>query len=187
MNTVEHDQPHIFAENDAAIYQAILGNGDMLLNYGDKFKVDILGYNSVRVNSGLVSVQGHIGVIEINDSQDITIENGVSGIVRKDLIVAQFTTTGNHGTDTFGLVVVKGAADGQRPEVTAEDLNKGGKTRQYPIAEVTMNGLSITEAKVIQTPATSMSDLLYALNERISYGTSQPSGGKDGDIYIMYR
>lgn len=188
INRPESESPHIYAENDAAIYQAILGDADMLLNYGDCFRIDILGYNSIRVNSGLLAVQGHMGVIEIGDSQVLTLSNGTSGVTRKDLVVAQFTTTGNHGTDTFQLKVLTGGSDGSDPTYTAEDLNDGGKTREFPIARVTMTGLSITSAVILVEPATCMKDLLHALNERISYGTSQPAAsmGKDGDVYIMY-
>lgn len=186
INTQESEPAQIYAENDAAIYQAILGDGDLLLNYGNNFSIDISSYNTVKVNSGLLAVQGHIGIIEVNDVQTLTLENGTSGVTRNDLIVAEFTATGNHGIDTFGLKVLKGSSDGSLPAVTAEDLNNGGKTRQFAIAKVTMTGLSVTSAEVIQTPATCMKDLLRALNERISCGTTQPSGGQDGDIYIMY-
>ena len=186
INTEAEEAAQIYAENDAAIYQAILGDGDLLLNYGNCFAVDITGSYTVRVNSGLVAVQGHLGIIEVNDAQNLTVGNGTSGVTRSDLIVAEFKTTGNHGIDTFTLKVLKGGTDGSLPSVTAEDLNSGGMTRQFAIARITVTNLSITEAKVIQTPATCMKDLLRALNERISYGTSAPSGGKDGDIYIQY-
>lgn len=187
INTTESEAPHVYAENDAAIYQAILGDGDMLLNYGEHFRVDVLSYNTVRVNSGLLSVQGHIGIIEIDDGQDLVLENGTSGITRNDLIVAEFSTSGNHGIDTFTMKVLKGNSDGSLPDVRAENLNSGGKVRQFAIAKVTMTSLSITDVTILPKVATSMSDLLYALNERISYGTEEPSGGKDGDIYIMYK
>lgn len=186
INTPEEAERHVFAENDAAIYQAIFGAGDLLLNYGDNLSVDIISYNTVRVNSGLVAVQGHMGIIETNDDQEIVLENGTSGVTRNDLIVAEFTTTGNHGLDTFTMKVLRGGADGALPQLTVEDLTNGGTTRQFAIAKVTMTGLSITEATVIPTVAGSLSELLYAINDRISYGTSEPSGGKDGDIYIMY-
>lgn len=188
VNRPEDEDPHIYAENDAAIYQAILGDGDMLLNYGDCFSITILSYNSVQVNSGLLAVQGHMGVIEIGDAETLTLSNGTSGVTRNDLVVARFTTTGNHGEDTFKLDFLTGNSDGSDPTYTAEDLNDGGKTREFPIARVTMTGLNITAVEMLVEPATCMKDLLHALNERISYGTETPSSsyGEDGDIYIMY-
>ena len=68
INTEAEEAAQIYAENDAAIYQAILGDGDLLLNYGNCFAVDITGSYTVRVNSGLVAVQGHLGIIEVNDA-----------------------------------------------------------------------------------------------------------------------
>jgi len=188
VNRPEDEDPHIYAENDAAIYQAILGDGDMLLNYGDCFSMVSTSYNSIQVSSGLLAVQGHMGVIEIGDTAELTLSNGTSGVTRNDLVVARFTTTGNHGEDTFTLAVLTGGSDGSDPTYTAEDLNDGGKTREFPIARVTMNGLNISAIEMLVEPATCMKDLLHALNERISYGTTQPTAsmGEDGDIYIMY-
>lgn len=186
INTLESESPHFYAENDAAIYQAILGDGDLLLNFGENFRIDVLSYNTIRVHSGLLSIQGHIGVIEIDDSQDLVLENGTSGVIRNDLLVARFSTTGNHGVDTFEMKILKGGSNGAVPAYNNQDLNNGGKVRDFPVARVTMNGLSISAATPLQKPATCMKDLLYALNNRISFGTAQPSGGKDGDIYIMY-
>lgn len=186
INTNESESPHFYAENDAAIYQAILGDGNLLMQFGENFRIEVLSYNTIRVHSGLLSVQGHMGVIEIDDSQDLVLENGTSGVVRNDLLVARFSTTGNHGIDTFSLVILKGGSNGELPAYNNQDLNDGGKVRDFPIAKITMNGLSISTATALQTPATCMKDMLHALNERITYGTGQPSGGKDGDIYIMY-
>lgn len=186
INTPESDIPHFYAENDAAIYQAILGDGDLLLNFGENFRIEVRSYNTIRVHSGLLSVQGHMGVIEIDDSQDLVLENGTSGVLRNDLLVARFSTTGNHGIDTFELKILKGTANGADPAYNMQDLNDGGKVRDFPLARIPMNGLSIANPVMLQTPATCMKDLLHALNERISWGTVPPSGGKDGDIYIMY-
>ena len=186
INTAELEEAHIYAENEAAIYQSIVGNGDCVLKYGDVFKMDVLSYNTVRVNSGLVAVQGHMGIIEINDDQDLIFENGVSGVNRTDLIVAEFSTTGNHGIDTFALKVIKGAPGGATPEITVEDLNKGGTKRQFAIGKVTINGLSIARAELIPKPVPSVLELQREIHGKFSSGTKPPEGGQDGDIYIMY-
>lgn len=47
INTEAEEAAQIYAENDAAIYQAILGDGDLLLNYGNCFSVDITGSYTV--------------------------------------------------------------------------------------------------------------------------------------------
>lgn len=187
VNTTETEEAHIFAEDDAAIYKAILGDGDMILPYGEGFAASIQSYNTVRVASGLLAVQGHVGIIESGDYQDITLDNGASGITRIDLIVAQFTTTGMHGTDTFTLEVIKGTDNsGIPPAYTAENLNSNGKLRQFPIAQVTTSGLTITSVTMLNNPVMTMAEMQEVLQKRITFGTENPSGGENGDIYIKY-
>lgn len=187
INTLESADPHVFAEDDAAIYGAILGDGDMVLPYGDAFALSIQSYNTVRVSSGLLAMQGHIGIIEKDDYQDIVLDNGSSGVSRTDLIVAQFTTTGMHGTDEFKLVAITGTPGSTNaPAYTAEDLNNGGKLRQFPIAKVTITSLSVTAVESLNTTMMTMREMADILRNRITSGTGNPSGGKDGDIYIKY-
>ena len=187
VNTPETEEAHIFAEDDAAIYKAIFGDGDMILPYGENFAVSIQSYNTVRVASGLLAMQGHVGIIESGDYQDITLDNGASGITRIDLIVAQFATTGMHGTDSFTLEVIKGTDNSGTPPVyTAENLNSNGKLRQLPIAQVVTSGLTVTTVTMLHAPVMTMAEMQEVLQKRITFGTETPSGGENGDIYIKY-
>lgn len=150
LNRPAEEPAGIYAEHDAAIFQSIFGNADAILNYGLNFRIDIASATSIRVNSGIVSVQGRIGVIECNDSQVLSVANGKSGITRKDLLVARFVSTGMHGIDTMELIVLTGNSNGSGPAYTTENLNNGGKIREFPIGRITMNGLSISKAEIIQ-------------------------------------
>lgn len=187
VNTKETEEAHIFAEDDAAIYKAILGDG----RYGASVWGGLCSFyselNTVRVASGLLAMQGHVGIIEYGSYQDITLDNGSSGVTRMDLIVAQFTTTGMHGTDTFTLEVIRGTDNSSSaPGYTAENLNNGGKLRQFPIAKVTTSGLTVTAVEQLNVPVLTMAEMQSILKNRITYGTANPSGGENGDIYIKY-
>lgn len=148
MNTTPEAAAHIYAEDDAAVYQSIFGE-DGVFNIGNKFKATILNNNSVRVGDGVLCVGGHIARNKYGTYQDMTIANGTSGKNRNDLIVARFTTTGSGGVDSFSLAVKQGtvgtaAAD---PAVTRNDLYAAGKLREYPLYRVKIEGLSITKVE----------------------------------------
>ena len=102
VNTAPEESAHIYAQDDAAIYQSIFG-GDGVLNTGNKFKATVLSNNSIRVSDGLMCIGGHIGRTEYGSYNDLTIQNGAAGYNRNDIIYARFITNGN--IDTYALAV----------------------------------------------------------------------------------
>lgn len=181
MNTPEEEEAHVFAEDHAAMYKCIIGDGNILFPYGDRFAVTITGSNQIRVGSGLLAIQGHIGTIPANDSESFTLQNGSSGIVRSDLLVATFKTSGVHGTDEFFLEVLTNTTN-----CANGNLDSGSFKVQMPIAKIKMNGLAISEVTMLQTETVSIPELKRIIDRKITYGTAEPSDadGEDGDIYI---
>lgn len=180
INTPEDKDAHIYAEDDAAIFKSILGEDSIVFPYGEEFAVSITGSNQIRVGSGLLALQGHLGTIPANDYQDFVLENGTSGVVRKDLLVASFETTGLHGTDDFRLEVLTNTES-----VTSENLDNGGTLARMALALITMNGLAISGVSMLRTASLTMSDLKKRLDQKVTYGTSDPpNSGNDGDIYV---
>lgn len=181
VNTPEDDEAHVYAEDHAAMFKCIIGAGNVLFPYGDRFKVTITGSNQIRVGSGLLAIQGHIGTTPINDYEDFVLQNGSSGVVRYDLLVATFETTGLHGTDDFRLEILTNTTT-----CTTGDLDSGAIKTQMPLAKITMNGLAISAVEQLQTETLSIPDLLKMLNQKVTYGTAEPSAssGRNGDIYV---
>lgn len=104
VNTAAEAAGHIYAEDDAAIFQSMFG-GDGVLNIGNCLKSTVISNNKVRISDGVLSVGGHIGRLSHADYQDMTIENGATGYNRNDIIYARFLTSGN--VDSFILAVKK--------------------------------------------------------------------------------
>lgn len=144
VNTAASADAHIFAEDDAAIYQAIFG-GDGVMNIGNKFAARVLSNNKVRVSDGVLCVGGHIGRMQYADYTDLTIENGVSGKNRNDIIYAKFVTSGD--VDSYVLDVRKGTAGSTAadPAMTQGNLYQGATLREYPLWRVKIEGLSIVK------------------------------------------
>ncbi len=147
VNTAPEESAHIYAQDDAAIYQSIFG-GDGVLNTGNKFKATVLSNNSIRVSDGLMCIGGHIGRTEYGSYNDLTIQNGAAGYNRNDIIYARFITNGN--IDTYALAVKKGtAAAGVAvdPVMIQGNLYEGEASREYPLWRGRLGGVSITKVE----------------------------------------
>ena len=145
VNTAPEAEPHICAEDDAAVYQAIFG-GDGVSTIGQACKATVLSNNKVRIADGVLCVDGHMARIPYGEYEDCEIMNGQSGKNRNDIIVAKFETTGTGGIDTVTCEVIQGTAGETAvdPELTQDDIYAGGKVREYPLYRVKIEGLSIT-------------------------------------------
>lgn len=179
VNTAAEAAGHIYAEDDAAIFQSMFG-GDGVLNIGNCLKSTVISNNKVRISDGVVSVGGHIGRLSHADYQDMTIENGATGYNRNDIIYARFLTSGN--VDSFILAVKKGTATtgtATDPALVQGNLYEGAVERDYPLYRVKLSGLSISSVDQLFTVIPTIPDLkaqmekdkaeikqsLHALNE----------------------
>lgn len=144
VNTAPEAEPHIYAEDDAAVYQAIFGD-DGVSTIGQACKATVLSNNKVRVADGVICVGGHMARIPYGEYEDCEIMNGQSGKNRNDIIVAKFETTGTGGIDAVTCEVIQGTAGetATDPELAQDDIYTGGKTRELPLYRVKIEGLSI--------------------------------------------
>lgn len=147
-NTPPEEEAHIFAEDDAAIFQSIFGE-DGVFVIGDRMKATVINNNQVRVGNGILCVGGHIGRTVYGDYSDMTIENGEISKNRNDIITAVFSTTGEKGIDKFKIEVKKGTPGvvAEDPELTKENLYEGGKLRELPLWRVKLEGINIIEVE----------------------------------------
>jgi hypothetical protein len=185
VNTPTEDEAHIYAEDDAAIYQSLFGE-DGVSSVGQACKATVLSNNKVRVADGVICVGGHFARIPYGDYIDCEIENGQSGQNRNDIIVARFETTGTGGIDTYTCEVKKGMAGSTAtdPEIVQEDLYKAGKVRELPLYRVKIEGLSITAVEQLFTLRKTNEELekeLVSLNSK----TIKAFGASESD-YISF-
>ena len=176
INTPPEAEPHIYAEDDAAIYKAIFG-GDGVSTIGQACKATVLSNNKVRIADGVLCVDGHMARIPYGEYEDCEIMNGQSGKNRNDIIVAKFETTGTGGIDTMTCEVIQGTAGETAvdPELTQDDIYAGGKVREYPLYRVKIEGLSITAVERMFEIIPSNKDLsnkVAELNKNITSAVS---------------
>lgn len=166
VNTPASSPAHILAEDDATLYEGIIG-GDCVLPVGNLMKATVQSNNKVRISDGMVVVGGHVGRLVKGDYEDMTIANGVSGKKRNDIIAARFIAGGDGGADSYSLVVIQGtaAATATDPVVVKGDLYAGDKQRDYPLWRVKVEGLSIVKVEQLYDIGTTNKDLSNMLDE----------------------
>lgn len=144
LNTPPEEAAHIYAEDDAAIFQSIAG-ADGVFAIGQQCKATTLSNNKVRIADGVLIVGGHFARIPYGEYEDCEIANGESGKKRNDIIVAVFETTGTGGIDEMHCTVKKGVAGSTAvdPELKQDDIYNNGKIREMPLYRVKIEGLSI--------------------------------------------
>lgn len=170
LNTPAEDPAHILAEDDAALYESLIGS-DKVLNIGGKLAATTISNNKIRISDGVVVVGGHVGRICKGDYEDMTIENGTSGQNRNDLIVARFIAGSSGGADYYGLAVIKGT-----PGITATDpvflqgnLYDGDPQRDFPLYRAKLEGLSIVAVEPMFEVSQTIGELeetVKALNDK---------------------
>lgn len=145
--------PHVTSQQDREINQSIFGKGNVVLNMGTCFSYENMGSNTIRIKDGLLMIQGTGASIPRGSFEDVTIENGTQGKTRTDTICAVYRKNSETGIESVNLEVSKGVALASNP-LAMELLNlvlirNGGLTALFPLYEVTLDGVTITEIKPV--------------------------------------
>ena len=187
VNTAPEAEPHIYAEDDAAIFQSIFGE-DGVSSIGQACKATVLSNNKVRIADGVVFVGGHFARIPYGEYVDCEIANGQSGKNRNDIIVAKFVTTGSGGIDTMTCEVKQGTAGttAADPALTQNDIYKGGKIREFPLYRVKIEGLNITAVEQLFTVVPTNEELIKTVAELNGKSGKLIENQRDYQVYTLF-
>lgn len=141
--------PHIYAEDDAQVHRALIGDSGITLA-DNKLACTIVNNNTVRLASGVYSNQGYLICVSGGTNADLTVLSGTAGAYRRDLVVAEFNRGNGDTPDTHVFKVVRGAdataeQDAVDPSLTQNDLRSGGTKRQEALYRLIINGTNIDE------------------------------------------
>ena len=137
---------HITSDDDRAKNVLSFGTGKYVMDYGKKFETSILSNNQIRVRDGMCINQGTQMGIELNDYEDVTIENGVSGSNRNDLIVMRYERNADTSIEKASLVVIRGetGSTATDPSYNSGNILDGGDLiDDMPLYRVKIESLSI--------------------------------------------
>ena len=155
-------KPHVTSASDGALNAGIYGKGKYILNMGEKFAYEIISNNLIKIKSGFAINQGRKIEIAINDYEEVTIDNGLQGMKRCDLIVLRYEKNSDSGIETASLVAIKGTSTDAyaEPVYTEGDILTGKAVDDILLYKVFINGLSIENVESAFTLTDSLMDIL---------------------------
>lgn len=170
---------HVTAADHGSLYASIFGNGNYVLNRGNKFAITVVSANSVRIADGDLILQGRHIRINPGSTASLTITSGTQGYNRIDLIVARYTRNASTGIEQANLVVLKGTAvtgNASFPSTNeGNDLLSGNATTvDLPLYWIPINGITVgTPVQMFDVIGETMKDIgVKSIRKSGTIGTS---------------
>lgn len=136
--------PHITSSDQGAMQAGLVGNGNYLLQGGDgKFPaVTMQSANKALIPVLNLVIEGRYA--RVTTAETVTIESGVTGQNRNDLICVKYTRDSNN-IETIALAVLKGTATSGTaadPTVPSGSILNNSGTVWIPIARIPISGIT---------------------------------------------
>lgn len=142
--------PHITAQQLRDTYVGIFGDDTYILDVGSKLAATVISATEVQIADGVMVAQGCTASINYGQTESLTIQNGTQGMLRKDLIVAQYMKSTGFGVESMSLAVKRGtpaASSPALPAYTTGSIADGGTLVEFPLYVVNLDGISITSVE----------------------------------------
>lgn len=136
---------HVTAAQISDLQAGFAGYESCVLPIGNMLKAEAVTANKVRIFDGVLLHYGRQAMITAGAYEDVTIENGTSGLNRNDFIVARYVKDDQTGIEDFSLSVLKGqpGSTATDPTPTAGNIRTGALESEMPLYRVKLNGLAI--------------------------------------------
>ena len=136
---------HVTAAQISDLQAGFAGYESCVLPIGNKLKAEAVTANKVRIFDGVLLHYGRQAMITAGAYEDVTIENGTSGLNRNDFIVARYVKDDQTGIEDFSLSVLKGqpGSTATDPTPTAGNIRTGALESEMLLYRVKLNGLAI--------------------------------------------
>ena len=164
-------EPHVTSEQDRMLNQGVYGEEACILQTGKRLNPEVKTSNEIRIRDGAIVCQGALGCVETNTYDSVTIQNGNQGMNRVDLIVWRYRYDQEQDKESADWAVVQGTpmeGEAQRPDYTRGNIQEGDAVVEFPVYEVKLEGINITEVNVIAKEMPTIAELnrkLPACNE----------------------
>lgn len=154
--TAHTGSAHVKAADAASLNAALFGDGEYVLNRGNRLSASAISANTVRVLDGDIMLQGRHIRIDEGQHVDVTVSSGTSGYKRNDLIVCRYQRNSGTGVESAELVVIRGtptAGTPSDPAYTHGDLLTNHATlADMPLYRVPLNGINVGTPVPLFTP-----------------------------------
>lgn len=141
------NKEHIKSADQGSFNAAVLGEGEFVLERGNKFAHTIISNNIVRIKDGDILMQGRHIRLDDGTYIDLEFDNGQQGYKRNDLIVVRYTKDSASGIEETSLVVLKGTPTTGEPSdpthQTGDIIYDHALINEMPLYRVPFDGLNI--------------------------------------------
>lgn len=144
--------PHITPYKVRDFNIGTVGAEDYVMNSGSELEAQLVSNNRIDIKDGSICMQGTHAVIPKNINDELTIENGMQGEKRIDLIVARYEKVADSGVESVNTVVLQGTPSKETPNVPGHvvgDIRNGDLKHEMPLYEVELDGINITEVRPV--------------------------------------
>ena len=169
--------PHITPYKVRDFNIGIVGAEDYVINSGSELEAQLVSNNRIDIKDGSICMQGTHAVIPKNINDELTIENGMQGEKRIDLIVARYEKVADSGVESVNTVVLQGTPSKETPNVPGHvvgDIRNGDLKHEMPLYEVELDGINITEVRPVFKKLVSAAEqqkMIESLNGKIEKPT----------------
>lgn len=166
--------PHITPYKVRDFNIGTVGAEDYVMNSGSELEAQLVSNNRIDIKDGSICMQGTHAVIPKNINDELTIENGMQGEKRIDLIVARYEKVADSGVESVNTVVLQGTPSKETPNVPGHvvgDIRNGDLKHEMPLYEVELDGINITEVRPVFKKLVSAAEqqkMIESLNGKIS-------------------
>lgn len=191
--------PHITSSDQGAMQAGLVGNGNYLLQGSDgKFPaVTMQSANEALIPVLNLVIEGRYA--RVTAAETVTIESGVTGRNRNDLICVKYTRDSKN-IETIALAVLKGTATSGTaadPTVPSGSILNNSGTVWIPIARIPISGITAGTPVMLVKQLPPMSQLWDSVTQTcqlqwqntssfvpFAYGASNTITVKDGLIFV---
>lgn len=136
---------HVTAEQWADFNRGIFGDA-AILPVGNKMETAIQTANQITIKDGVAVMDGRQVYIGYGESENIAIQSGTQGMLRRDIVVLEYTRNEDTGVEDVQFKVVAGtpsSGSAEDPAINNMDIRTGVSVSQKPFCRVRLNGTAI--------------------------------------------
>ena len=171
--TGERGFSHVTSEDARVQNRLTYGSGRHFLKYGKEFDFATIDTNTIRIYDGAAYNQGAFIKIDRDNYADVTVDNGLQGLKRSDLIVLRYKRNLYTQLESASVVVLKGeSTEGTPvdPEYAVGDIAQGESVDEMPMYRINFTGVNFTIEKLFSTEERSLTIVENTMNNHISDG-----------------
>ena len=144
---------HVTPGQLGRIIGGLAGTGEYVLETQNELAATMQSANQIQISTGDLVMQGRGATVEAPET--LTIESGVSGQNRNDLVVARYEKNASSSVEKCELKVIKGTAvsgTATDPSCTKGDIIGGDLVNEMPLWRVPIEGITPgTPVKLFET------------------------------------